>query len=45
MYTYECETCGKIVEIEDYETVFGHHEHYEFSQCKECFIKSLDEEQ
>jgi hypothetical protein len=44
MHTYDCETCGIVVEIEDYEAMFGHHEHYEASLCLSCFDKSLEEE-
>ena len=41
MHQYECEICGKTVEIEEYEAVFGNHEHFEFNQCQECFKDSL----
>lgn len=37
MDTYQCETCGKTVEIETHEAFFGHVEPYEFNQCQECF--------
>lgn len=42
MHTYQCETCDKTVEIEDYEAVFGNNEAYEFHQCQECFGESLN---
>jgi hypothetical protein len=44
MYNYDCESCGTVVEIEEYEAVFGHHEHYEHSQCQSCFDKDIEEE-
>lgn len=40
MHTYECKTCKKTVEIEEYEAVFGDNEAYEFDQCRDCFGKS-----
>lgn len=42
MHTYQCETCDRTVEIEEYEASFGHHEYYEHSQCQDCFDKSLE---
>jgi uncharacterized protein YlaI len=39
VHTYECETCGKTVEIEEIEAVLGHHEYYEHGQCQDCFDK------
>lgn len=37
MYTYECETCGVVVEIEPMEA--KNNEPYEFNQCQSCFDK------
>lgn len=42
MHTYECECCRQLVEIEEYEALFGHHEYYEHSLCQDCF--DLEEE-
>jgi hypothetical protein len=39
MHTYQCESCDKTVEIEEYEAMFGHHEYYEHGLCQECFDK------
>lgn len=44
MHTYQCEVCDVTVEIEEYEAMFGHHEHYENGLCVSCFEKSLAEE-
>ena len=44
MYTYGCESCGITVEIEEYEAVFGHHEHYDSGLCISCFDKEYEEE-
>lgn len=43
MHTYECETCGKTVEIEEVEaTLHAHdHEYFEHGQCQDCFAKEL----
>jgi hypothetical protein len=40
MHTYECESCGQFVEIEEIEAIMHPPEHYEHGQCKPCFEKS-----
>jgi hypothetical protein len=42
MITYECEDCGKIVEIEKIEAFSGNDEPYEFGQCQACFDKDVE---
>lgn len=44
METYDCEICGDSIEIETWEAMFGHHEHYEQGQCKQCFDGSIDKD-
>lgn len=41
MHTYQCETCNKTVEIEEVETIVGHHEYYEHGQCQDCFEQEM----
>lgn len=45
MVNYECEDCGYMFEIEEYEAMFGHHEYYEHGRCQECFDKMIEEEE
>lgn len=37
METFECEVCGKYVEIEKIHMLVDTPEHVEFNNCKECF--------
>lgn len=39
MFTYDCESCGKAVEIEEVEAVLCSPEYYEHGNCVECFDK------
>ena len=42
MHEYNCEDCGRVVEIEEYEATCGHHEYCEHGMCQGCFDKSVD---
>lgn len=44
MEIYECEMCGKWVEIEKWEALMGHDEPYEFGQCTDCFEIGINED-
>ena len=44
MHNYDCEVCGQMTEIEEYEAMFGHHEYYEHGMCQDCFDKSVEED-
>lgn len=39
MHNYDCETCEKVVEIEEIEATLFPPEYYEHGQCMDCFEK------
>lgn len=41
MHTYECETCGITVEIEEVDATLYPPEYYEHGQCSPCFDKEV----
>lgn len=43
MDTYQCETCDTTVELEKWEMLYGYHEAYEHSQCRDCFNKDIEQ--